>query len=222
MIKIPETEIARPVVEYLQDLQWEVFQEVQVHTYGQIADIVAVQNHIVWIIEVKRNFGLSVIGQALGWRPYSHLVSVAIPARRQKTNSAAYEAGMRFIRTEGIGLLSVGTRCVNEMNVPKLNRKAFTRNLLNVLTEEHKTFARAGNSDSKRFSPFQHTSQNVLRAVQMRPGISLKKLISSINTHYQSITTAKVCISKWTREGIIKGVYIKKEGKEIRFYPSLI
>lgn len=38
-----EIELARPIVPWLQEMHWDVYQEVQCMMYGQVADIVAIQ-----------------------------------------------------------------------------------------------------------------------------------------------------------------------------------
>ncbi len=78
-----EVELARPVVAWLGDLGWEVFQEVSAG--GSVADIVARRGPVLWVVEVKRSLGLSLLGQAHAWKRRAHRVSVAVPAGRDTT-----------------------------------------------------------------------------------------------------------------------------------------
>ena len=79
-----ETDLAKSVIAWLQDLKWEVYQEVQVFSYGPIADIVATFGAITWVVETKISFSLKVMSQAEQWTPFSNLVSVAVPTGRFK------------------------------------------------------------------------------------------------------------------------------------------
>jgi hypothetical protein len=76
MTRRPETDIARPVVAWLQAQGWTVYQEVQ--HQGCVADIVAVRGPLLWVIECKAQLGLAVLGQALGWQGHAHAISVAV------------------------------------------------------------------------------------------------------------------------------------------------
>ena len=54
-----EVEIGRVVVEALRARGWTVYQEVQ-SRLGPVADIVAVQGPVLWVVELKRQFGFDV------------------------------------------------------------------------------------------------------------------------------------------------------------------
>jgi len=43
-IFMKETELVKGVIAWLQDMKWDVYQEVQVFSYGAIADIVGLFN----------------------------------------------------------------------------------------------------------------------------------------------------------------------------------
>ena len=49
--KIKETEIAEIVIDWLEKQHWDVYQEVPVNS--GFADIFAVRNGLVWVIETK-------------------------------------------------------------------------------------------------------------------------------------------------------------------------
>ena len=78
----PETILAELVVNWLESQKWDVYQEVQIETYGKIADIVAVLGNLVWIIECKKSLSLSVMEQAYRWRRYANFTSVAVQRRK--------------------------------------------------------------------------------------------------------------------------------------------
>jgi Holliday junction resolvase len=51
---IKEIDIGKALVEWLNVQHWDVYQEVKI--YSHIADVVAVRNGIVWIIECKTSY----------------------------------------------------------------------------------------------------------------------------------------------------------------------
>lgn len=213
-----EVQLAEEIVRYLEEYGWDVYQEVQIRSYGPIADIVAVQNKLVAVIEVKKSLGIQVIVQVLNWRPYANYLFVATPHYRQnyKQNVLLKD----ILKWQGIGSLKIGgyDTPVREDVKANLNRKALSNTIKSKLREEHKTFAKAGNADGRRFTPFQKTCLDIVKKVMDHPGICLKDLVDGINTHYSSPSIAKSCISRYAQEGIIKGIRCVKEGKLLRFY----
>lgn len=206
-----EEELAGKVVEYLLSYGWEVYQEVEVKPCGR-GDIIAVQNRKVWVIEAKQSLGLAVMSQAYRWLGFSHWVSVATPIF----------PGFNFIRrtltTFGIGALTIDFG-VSESVVPQFHRRAAVRSILDALTEEHKTWAKAGNANNSYYSPFKHTCAEILREVQQQPGILLKELIPKIKHHYGTPSNASSCIAHWSRTNAIPGIELRKENYRLRLYP---
>lgn len=220
--KIAEVDLAKVVVAWLQDLQWDVYQEVEFYMYGRRADIVAVQGKLVWIVECKTGFGLSVIEQASYWRYDAHYVSVAVLGRQNNRTSGF---GDKICTSLGIGVIGVVKDSQNKWGIiesvaPRLYRAASTKRVLEGLTEEHKTWAQAGNAFGLRYTPFAHTCRNVLKAVEKQPGITLKELMKNLDHHYCSSATARSCISKWGFAGKIKGVEFRYEDGTVKLYPK--
>lgn len=221
MSKWPQTEmqLAEAVVAWLEDLKWEVYQEIQIHYGGEIADIVAVQGPVVWVIETKKTFSLNLIGQCDRWTRYAHYVSAAIPVRKF---SVGGNFGYTVCEKFGIGLMEVpepdGWSRINELLKPKLRRTAMAKEITSCLTEEHKTFAKAGNPDGRRLTPFQITCQRVAKKVKANPGISLKDLIEGLDHHYASSQSARSSISTWVQAGMIEGIKVERDGRFLRFY----
>ena len=213
-----EQDLAGRVVAYLQDLQWEVYQEVQIITQSTIADIVAVQGPQVWVVECKTTFGFKVCGQAFDWKGAANRVSVAVPYRRW---SRFEEKVLRFA---GIGALTVpelGMGEVREALAPELVRKPPLRDrLIGRLTEAQKTFAPAGNAEGRRWTPFQQTCLDLARHVAHNPGCLLKDAVDSIQTHYASVSTARSCLRIWIDEGKVRGVRMEKDGRKLRLFTT--
>jgi len=105
-----EEDLARCVREYLTADGWAVYEEV--FCEGRIADLVAVREPLVQVVEVKRTLGFALAGQALRWIPYAHLVSVAVPVP-EKRWGAAREYAKHCLSRDGIGILDVFKSSVN-------------------------------------------------------------------------------------------------------------
>jgi hypothetical protein len=216
-----EVELARVVVGYLRENQWDVYQEVQVSNW--VADIVAVNGRLVWVIETKRSLTFDVVDQAVRWQRYSNYVSVAVPPSYSKGRHFAYRVCKKF----GIGALSVSGPMVDrpdgnvrEQVISRLNRKAMVHRIHDRLYPAHRTYAEAGNAQGRRWSPFRETCDRVRLAVERQPGITMKELIDGIETHYASTASAKSAIAKWVRRGAVAGVRYEVEGRRLRFYPT--
>jgi len=217
-----ETELAEQVIKYLKDLKWEVYQEVQIASYGSIADIVAVKNGLVWIIECKLSLSLDVIGQAECWTRHANYTSVAVPASLK--DSKGRDFAYKILKQYGIGCFemphpdSYSYRSHLQRIQSKLNRTAITSLIKRSLCEEQKTWAKAGNSKGSRYTPFQDTTNQILRAVANKPGMTFKELMNEINHHYSSDTCARSSILQWIHRGVIKGVRLKLKGKNYTLY----
>ncbi|MDY7037906.1 MAG: hypothetical protein SV375_17310 [Thermodesulfobacteriota bacterium] len=211
-----EEDVAKHVVEWLDTQGWEVYQEVQIATYGVVADIIAVQKPLLWIIECKTSLSIAVMEQAYRWKGYANFVSVAVPKSNNRRGRAFAET---ILKNFGIGLLNVRGNDVHENISPLLNRKPSKKRILAILHDEQKTYAAAGNANNKRWTPYQQTCINILQEVNKQPGITMKELMERIKHHYQTNATARSCLYRWAGMGIIKGVCVKRDGRLIRFYP---
>ena len=207
-----EIDIARTVIDWLEG--WDIYQEVQVFSGGNRADIIAVQGNIVWTIEVKLSLSLCLLSQASRWTKLSHFVSVAVPRGRNRKDSAAAE----YLRWKGIGYLCV-TDGIREQIKPRLNRKAVAYHIKNALCEQHKTFALAGNADGNYWTPYQETCRRILAKVKKNPGLTMKELIDGLKHHYASSQSARCAIPKWADMGKIPGVELRRDGRFLKFYP---
>ena len=193
-MKIKETDLAFRVVNWLDSQHWDVYQEVQINS--SIADIVAVQGRLVWIVECKTSLSLSLIAQAIEWIHHAHFVSVAVPIRRQPYQTKAQFVAKNILKHYGIGLLRVpyNSQNLNEHSVkPKINRFARSECVKKMLNEKQKHWAPAG-SQGGYWTPFKQTCREVVRIVNKNPGIILKDLIDKLDHHYASDKSAKACI----------------------------
>ncbi len=223
----PETAVAAPVVAWLEEQGWDVYQEV---TFGgPIADIVATRGPLVLVVECKTSLSLDVIEQAAGWVQAAHLVFVAVPQARSHRSFAE-----RVLRWQGVGMLLVdipkrytptygatAAELVRQRVEAPLHRRAPGSDRLRAaLRPEHKTAAPAGHAGGSRWTPFRETAERVARAVAARPGITLKELLSDTSTHYRSVAAARSSLTKWIEAGVVKGVRLERDGKALRLWPE--
>ena len=215
MPKITEVDIARVVIDYLEG--GEIYQEVCGR--GGRADIVYVCGQTVWVIEVKLSLSMSLLSQATNWVGKAHYVSIATPRRQSDKNHAA----MQFLKWKGIGYLYVDAKRnrVQEVVKASLNRTARVEYLKNCLCEQQKTFAPAGNASGQYWTPYRETCRNVLSKVTRRPGVTLKELLDGLKHHYASFSSARSSIRHWADSGKIPGVEIRRDGRLLRFYPTI-
>lgn len=219
-----ESDIAKKVIQWLGDSGWDVYQEVQIHFGGNIADIIATQDlfpsgaRISWAVETKMALSEKVVVQAMSWQPMANYVSVAVPRGKRRRVGGLAE---RYLHWLGIGLIVVGSD-VDQWQKPRLSRAKTVsrRRLIQSLRPEHKYWAEAGNDRGERYSPFKRTCKAVRRAVEENPGCTMKKLLALVaDHHYQSDASFKICIAKWAGLGKVAGVRIDRQGRKLRFYP---
>ncbi len=226
-----EQDIGAAIVAWLQAQYWNVYQEVRVFGYGgPVADIVAVQGKLIWIVECKTSMGLAVLDQAMEWRRQAHFISVASPYHEKARGAENSHILGHVFRTTGIGWLQVqhfDYRAENDTEIhqrfaPALNRNAHkTRDLiLQSLHEEQKTAVGAGSDHGGYYTPFKNTCRQVINYVLNHPGAALKDIIQNIDHHYSTDVTARACLARWIQQGIVKGVRAEMQGRKIVLYPE--
>lgn len=198
--KMTEKELAAHVVAWLRVQHYEVYQEVQISSYGSVADIVVDVNGLGWVIETKTNFGLGVIGQAHQWQKYhATRVSVAVPSPTRP--SAAAIMGWKVCHQFGIGQLYVcRDGSVDEKQAPRFVRPPPRRlgidDILTVCCETHKTHCPAGSAGGGHWTAYQQTISAVKSFLSNRDWTPLRAIVEHTRHHYCSNTTARACLGK--------------------------
>ena len=218
-----EADLAALVVQYLDEEGWEVYQEVEPRRWGSTADIVAVQGHIVWVIECKLSMSMDLLGQAMEWKGYAHRVSVAVPAPKNNRHNTKRDVFIHRVCLDyGIGWFEVEdngySHGVRERVRAGFNRRLVDSRIKDSLTEKHKTYAKAGNAERRRWTPFMHTCDQVSSLVRQRPGITLKEIVDAVDHHYASDSGARSSLAHWIQNGKVKGVESRRDGRHLRFY----
>ena len=201
----PEAKLAAIVIKYLQDLKWEVYKEVKLRR-GRI-DMVAVQGTLLWAVECKTTFGLSVLEQAYAWLGDANYVSVATPKY----------VGDRFrrdlLRHYGIGALHVGQDC-REFVAPVLRRHV-GKAIRCSLHPEQLIMGIPGTSDSDYWTPFRATCRNLREYVSQHPSCTIGEAMPSVSHHYRSDSTAKSSMRIWLQEGKVPGLRLRRDGSRL-------
>lgn len=212
-----EEDIAKQVVAHFEHWGWDVYQEVQQHQYGRCADIVAVlrgKPDIIHVVEVKRSLTFAVIEQARWWLYCSHYSSVAVPHTKSRDRGRAIAHSV--LQWQGIGLFETEHGVLARLRVqPVLQRKAKVQDW--NLKEAQKTFAPAGNSDGRKWSPFQQTVLEIKAALEKNGPMSVTDVLKHCDHHYSCDATARSSLMKWARLGKLRGIGLDDTSRPYRF-----
>ena len=225
--KISEVDIARPVVDYLNGQGWSVYQEVE--TISGIADIVAVLDKRLWIVEVKNSLSLSLLAQADRWLGRAHWVSVAFPMMKQVGSmTEGRRFAMKILEERGIGTLVVDFSrkpvAVSEYRgtPARMLRRPFpdaVRFIRDNLKEQQKTFADAGSLGGAHWTPYKESCGRIRRFVKNNKGVSVKELVEELGKlHYATKSSARHSISAMAREGHVPDVVARHEDGKLRLF----
>ncbi len=209
-----ETELAAPIIDWLAEQHWDVYQEVEFRRAGGVADIVAVRDGVIWVIECKVTYGLAVLGQAAAWDV--HYRSVAVP--QSKSERRDYRVARDYYR---VGVLEVYSGFNNAplireaIEAPLFLRKSsfekrwlrtdLIRSYLSCLTPLHKTFAPAGSRNGYHLTPYRQTMIDVRKVIEAHPGCTVKFLYEQLGEmHYASrasfMGNLVKCLTAYERE----------------------
>lgn len=209
-----EVELAEKIIEYLENDDWEIYQEVE-HDF-HIADIVAVKDEKVWVIEVKTSLTKKLLHQAYYWVFSADYVSIAtINSNRDRRDK------YKFLREKGIGciLFDKDNNQIKEFikHIQQDDSKLL-RSIKDSLLPQHKYWAKAGNDEGKRYTVFQETLIKLEEMVDKFPGIMLSDLLRRVDTHYANPSSAASSLKKLQRIGVLKNIEIREKNGYFRVY----
>ena len=211
-----ESDLAKSVIAWLSEQHWEVYQEVQTRSLGPIADIIAVQGPLVWVIECKTTLSLSVMEQASSW--HAHYRSVAIPCgRNRRARLAAYKVAKQFFK---VGVLSVTGGSVNQIAAPPYMRehRKLALRIRDSLEPEHQTYAEAGNAEGRYWTPYKRTIRDVQQFLGNHPGATMKEIQNEVGrAHYASPASCRGNLGK-ALELWEDWCFVDRESKPFKYY----
>jgi hypothetical protein len=211
-----EEELAVYVVDYLESMDWDIYQEVQFRTGGKIADIVAVKDDKLWIVESKTTLSFKVLEQAHYWR--CHYRSIAVPKiRNYRDRSLAYDICRNYLN---LGVLEVSSYGITQRVIAPLmeNFGDYPNYLMKQLKEGHKTHARAGSANGGHFTPYRNTMDHVKEFIKNNPGCTLTQILESVGKgHYSSIQSARGAIRN-ALENYEAWCFVKWDGRRYKYF----
>jgi len=220
-----EAELALAVVSWLEEHDWEVFKEVVIP--GGIADIVAKQDNIIWIVETKKTVSMKVFEQAHSRLHYAHYISVAVPER---DNYPLFpEMASWYCNYFGIGVITVskpfkvaGRKIpphVIERIKPRVSRiKSAKPHLVKIrkvrdfLCDLHKE-QEAGSVTSYVVTPYKKTIIGVKEFLRHNGPATMKTIIEKVHHHYKSPASARSSLKKALEFWEPDFFKFKKDGK---------
>lgn len=185
-----EADLALVVENYLKSQGWTVYKEVKPNSLSSIADIVAVKDKKVWIIETKLQYGTKVLDQAYKWLNYAHYVSIAVPASKHVSFVLDH-----FINAHGIGKIFVFPPSTATRGILSIKKEAQYRKdvidlaIWNSLHNEQKDSI-AGSKGGGYITPYKLTILAIKRYLQFNPKSPIEKIVANIEHHYNSNSTA--------------------------------
>lgn len=222
-----EAAMAAVVVDWLRDVGWHVYQEVQPMRSYAIADIVASKADDILVVEAKLQLTLGVLAQAMKWQAHADQIAVAVPQIAHRTNQFV----LTVCSTLGIGLWLVhapfaapGDRFyrpgrVTELVRPRRGQGGRDGFLRGVLTPERENYAAAGNANGRRYTPFTATRDALVSVVTGEPGIALNEAVDKIQHHYAGSGSARQSLLYWIKHGKVQGVRAQKTAGKWWLYP---
>lgn len=213
--QMKETELAARVVEMLIAKDYEVFQEVQLKTYGQVADIIAVKDGSPLIIECKVGYGLRVLEQAAAWNaPYR---AIAVPAPVNKRRK--YRVAWSFYE---VGVIQVGLsgNCKFIHHAPLYGSPASGDKIIESLSDWHKTHADAGSQNS-HLTPYRIMLLKVQELLRNSSGLTLDEIVDEVGLgHYANRTSLKGVLRQTFNESDWVWRSRLKKNRSYRYYWS--
>jgi hypothetical protein len=187
-----ETDLFPPLKEWLENVGYDVYSEVQSGQGGNRADIVAIQKPVITIVEMKVTLSLDLIGQAVRWKPYVNYVYVAVPYSRHRYSS---DYPCQLLRQEGIGVLQVREdvrhgAAVSVLVNPKFHRR-INNHMRDTLVEQHKDLP-GGHAGGGYVTPYKLTIDRVKEylgswKVERAGGwATMAEILQHCETHYSS------------------------------------
>lgn len=188
-----ETELAESVVLWLKRDGWEVYKEVKLLKQDIVADIVALKNNNVWIIESKLIYGSKVLEQAFRWKNYSDFVSIAV---QQTPENIVLDF---FLKEKGIGrfwvIPSENGNYVHLNQSPKVNIPHLKNDIILSLREEQKSSI-AGSLAGSVVTPYKITINQIKKFLTIKNSASIDEIVDNINHHYSSRNVAVQTLKK--------------------------
>jgi hypothetical protein len=219
-----EAEMGARVVAHLKGQNYTVYQEV-IADQGT-ADIVAVRDGSVVVVECKLHLNLHLMEQAYRWRAYADSVFMAFPGHYPK-NSVSREFPYSMMDTvypegypfachlacrDGVGYMLVGRKEVRVKEGERVHVAKLRDRLLAKLHPLQQTMARAGSNEGEKYTPYKVTRDAVVAYVKKNPGCSLSEVVANVPHHYGSKHSFRSSFIGLISKGVIPEIRIVTDG----------
>ena len=188
-----------------------------------VADILAVLDKKIWVVELKKSLSLQLLDQAIYRCARVHYVSIGIPIRNYDIERKNF-AVRTILDHYGIGVFMVGVSGgLFEKRSPRLNENPFSYDL-------HKTFKalhpkmklnNAGSVPGNNWTPWKEWKKNVEKIVAENPGITPKEMVVKLKSiaPYTKPENAANAAVYYARNGLIERVDVVKKSNRLHLYP---
>lgn len=188
--RLVESSLGVIVKEWLLLQGYEIFEEVQILTGGQVADIVAIRGKVITVVELKTSLNLTVLAQSYEWLRYSTQVYAAFYVNKNSTKGFYF--AQKVAKSFGIGLLAVGENGVIEiLNSPKFNRHRLNhfRDVCNDILIRFNTEnnIKAGSKGVGYLTNYKKTINDVIEFLKTKgeAGATIYEILRNVPTHYK-------------------------------------
>jgi len=220
---VTETDLAKPIIDYLESFHWDVYQEVSCG--AGVADILGVMGRRIWIVELKKSLSIQLLEQAIKRLKWAHYVSICIPTPSSKSSVNSFLVN-EILDNYGIGVFFANIDHSSSVTIkksPKVNRhvpEKHLKKLLNSLDPRLKN-NQAGCVAGERWTPFKGFCKEVTDIVKRHPGITPVEMAKRIRSRFYPYgKDAAHAAVYYARMGLIQGVEVRNEDRRLHLYPS--
>lgn len=187
-----ETELAEKFIQYFSE-GYEIFKEVP---SSGIIDFVARSGKTLIAVEVKTRLSFEVIEQAQKNRFSCDYSFIAVPHPKRT------HYGYTICSMLGIGVLTYHEKYNSVYEQVKAKPQKVPHYMRPVLQEFMKKSVAGSQND--RQTAFKNTINAMSTYIKRHPGCTLKECLSNVNYHWSNMSSAKGCVYRWIKEGVIK------------------
>ena len=205
MGRLKESDLFFPLKSYFENERYTVYAEVP--CYGRTADIVAVRDNIVTVVEMKVTMNLKLVEQVFFWRNMANYVYAAVPMGADITPFVR-----ELLRNAGIGIIGLDIRVcddsqpfcsrIEKYEKAKLFRKLGYRYMIgreehfqpirweqHIIPEHSQNVAGVQHADI-RVSRYKLMMDRARHLLSIWPeGMSINKLADELDTYYANPKT---------------------------------
>lgn len=201
--KISEATLASQLLEYLKNDGWDCYPEALLHYGNGRADIAALKEGKLWILEVKNTLSLRLLEQAIEWAVTKAVNRVSVVTPIKKITPLVDD----ICKWKSIGIMTIHSYSgiKNRIVAPDLtyNDSKLNKNI-ESLHPDMKNY-QPGTSNGYS-TPYNRTMKVVKEFILQNPGSTLSNVVAGIQHHYSSKASAKSGILSGILRGDIEGI----------------